>query len=105
VAAQHGGETKLFRNESAKPGLRVRLAGPPGNPQGFGAVARLVFGERKGPARELHGGGGWWSQDSAVLVLATPASPTALEVRWPGGKVTTHPVPAGAKEFTARMAE
>jgi hypothetical protein len=105
VVAQHGGETKLFRNDSAKPGLRVRLAGPPGNPPGLGAVARLVFGERKGPARELHGGGGWWSQDSAVMVLATPASPTALEVRWPGGKVTTHPVPAGAKEVTARMAE
>jgi len=30
----------------------VRLQGPAGNPTGVGAVVRLRFGERSGPARE-----------------------------------------------------
>ena len=38
VVTQNRAETKLFRNVGAKPGLRVRLDGPPGNPCGIGAV-------------------------------------------------------------------
>jgi hypothetical protein len=73
---------------------------------GLGAIRRaserrceLKFGERLGPAREIRAGSGYWSQDSAVQVLAAPAAPTELVVRWPGGKQTTSPVPAGAKEI------
>jgi len=98
VVTQNSAETKLFRNLGAKPGLRVRLDGPAGNPCGVGAVVRLRFGEKAGPAREVRAGGGYWSQDSPVLVLGTPASPTAIQVRWPGGSVTESPVPAGARE-------
>jgi hypothetical protein len=101
VVTQNGGATKLFHNETAQPGLRVRLQGPPGNPLGIGAVLRLFCGGKAGPARELHGGSGYWSQDSAIQVLATPQPPTKLEVRWPGGKVATVPVPASAREITA----
>ena len=32
AVSQNGAETKLYRNVLGKPGLRVRLAGPPGNP-------------------------------------------------------------------------
>ena len=35
----------------------------------------LDFGENRGPAREIHAGGGYWSQDSAVQVLSAPALP------------------------------
>jgi hypothetical protein len=99
VVTQNGSATKLYRNAGARPGLRVRLGGPPANPHGLGAVLRLAFGEKQGPAREVHGGSGYWSQDSAVPVLATPSPPTALTVRWPGGKTTTHPIAAGAREI------
>src|SRR5262249_11358801 len=85
-------------NVGAKPGLRVRLRGPPENPAGVGAVIRLVFGERAGPAREIHAGGGDWSQDSAVQVLSTPQPPNQLQIRWPGGKNTTSEIPTGAGE-------
>ena len=61
---------------------------------------RLVFGQRWGPAREIHAGGGYWSQDSAVQVLGTPESPTRIWIRWPGGKSTTSPIPAEAKELS-----
>jgi hypothetical protein len=99
VVTQRGAATRLFRNERARPGLRVRLAGPAGNPQGVGAAVRLLFGDRPGPMREVQAGLG--SQDSAVLVLAAPEQPTALWVRWPGGRITTTPIPAGAKSVAA----
>ena len=100
VVAQNGGPVRLYRNEGAKVGLRVRLVGLPGNGNGIGAVVRLGTKEQPGPAREIHGGSGWWSQDSAVSVLAWPtgSSPAELQVRWPGGQTTTHPVPALTRE-------
>jgi hypothetical protein len=97
AVSQNGAETKLYRNVLGKPGLRVRLAGPPGNPDGVGATLRLVFGERMGAAREIHGGSGYWSQDSVVQVMGCPEVPTQIWIRWPGGKTTTSPVPAGAQ--------
>jgi hypothetical protein len=100
AVSQNGAETKLYQNVLGKPGLRVRLAGPPGNPDGVGATMRLVFGGRMGAAREIHGGSGYWSQDSVVQVMGCPEPPTQIWIRWPGGKTTTSPIPAGAKEIT-----
>ena len=100
VVSQNGAETKLYQNVLGKPGLRVRLAGPPGNPDGVGATMRLVFGERMGAAREIHGGSGYWSQDSAAQVMGCPEIPTKIWIRWPGGKTTTSGVSPGAREIT-----
>jgi hypothetical protein len=100
AVSQNGAETKLYQNVLGKPGLRVRLNGPERNPDGVGATMRLVFGDRMGPAREVHGGSGYWSQDSVVQVLGCPETPTQIWVRWPGGKTTTSPIPAGAREIT-----
>jgi hypothetical protein len=52
-----------------------------------------------GPAREVHAGSGYWSQDSAVQVLAAAEPITQLWVRWPGGRVETVEVPAAAREI------
>lgn len=95
VVTQVGAETKLYRNESARPGLRVRLPG-----QSVGAILRLKFGEQLGPAREVQAGSGYWSQDSAIQMMTGSARPTALQVRWPGGKVAESRVPAGALEIS-----
>jgi hypothetical protein len=75
VVDQNEGETRLFHNVAAKRGLRVRLKGPEGNPHSIGAVVRLKFGEQFGPAREIHGGSGYWSQDSTTEVMALPGDP------------------------------
>ena len=101
VVAQNGAETKLFHNSQAKPGLLVRLEGPPGNSRGIGAVLRLKFGDRFGPTREIHGGAGYWSQDSVIQVMATPNPPTALWVRWPGGKTNTFEIRNGVRKVSA----
>ncbi len=95
VVSQNGGETKLYHNVGGRAGLRVRLVGGVGNMEGIGAVERLGGG----PAREVHGGSGYWSQDSAVQVLHGKGT---LEVTWPGGRRTKAEVPAGAREV--RMA-
>jgi enediyne biosynthesis protein E4 len=99
VVSQNCAQTRLYRNTGAKPGLRVRLAGAPGNPQAIGAVLRLGDGATLGPAREIHAGSGYWSQDSAVQVLCAAFEPKQLQVRWPGGKVTTGPISPGAREI------
>ncbi|MHB8521779.1 MAG: VCBS repeat-containing protein [Limisphaerales bacterium] len=99
VVTQNGAATKLYHNVGAKPGLRVRLSGPPGNPHGIGAVIRLKFSEALGPAREIHAGSGYWSEDSLVQVMGLPQAPTQIWVRWPGGKTTLADVPPGAQEI------
>ncbi len=91
VVGQNRAETKLFHNETARPGLRVRLRSGAGNSSAIGAVLR----RGDGAAHEIHAGSGYWSQDSATVVLAGVTN--QLSIRWPGGKSTTVEIPAGAK--------
>lgn len=87
AVTQNGAPTKLYRNTLARPGLRIR--------SGIGAVLRIDHG----PAREVHAGSGYWSHDSLVQILKPGAQ---LTVRWPGGRTSTHKIPAGAREITAQ---
>ena len=103
AVTQNGAETRLFRNASGKPGLRVRLEGPAGNPDGIGAVIRVGTVQQPGPAREVHAGSGYWSQDSAVQVMHGAETPAQIMVRWPGGKTTASAIPNGAKEISVDM--
>ena len=101
VVTQNGAATKLYHNVGGKAGLRVRLSGGVGNPQGVGAVARLEYEDGKsGPARAVLAGSGYWSQDSAVQVFGLGGVPKSLWVRWPGGQETRSPIPAGAREIS-----
>jgi hypothetical protein len=103
VVTQNGAATKLYHNAGARPGLRVKLKGRPGNPAGINAVMRLQFKDHQGPAREIHAGSGYWSQDSLTQVLAMPEKPLSIWVRWPGGKVTTTPIPENTKAITLNI--
>jgi hypothetical protein len=58
----------------------------------------LKYANGLGPVHEIHGGAGYLSQDSAVPVLGMATSPTHVVIRWPGGKSTETPVPAGTNE-------
>lgn len=104
LVTQNCAETKLYKNLGARAGLRVRLTGPPGNPRGVGATLRLRANDRQGPAREIHAGSGYWSEDGAVQVLALSEPPTHLWVRWPGGKTMTANVPKGARDIAVNTA-
>ena len=100
VVTQNGNQTRLFHNVGAKCGLRVRLVGPAGNPCGIGTVVRLDYGGGFGPAREVHGGSGYWSQDGPVQVLGMAQAPVGIWVRWPGGKTILAKLPAGVREIS-----
>jgi hypothetical protein len=102
AVGQQSGKTRILRNRAGKPGVRVALEGPAGNPDGIGAAVRLVMGSRLGPVREIHAGAGFRSQDSPEILLATPQDPTAVEVRWPGGKVQRSEWPVGARSMVIR---
>jgi len=81
-------------------GLRVRLLGPPGNPEAIGATLRVMKDGKTGSAREIHSGSGYWSQDSRAQVLAVREGLMQILVRWPGGKSVTAKVPPGAREVS-----
>ncbi|MBI3871301.1 MAG: VCBS repeat-containing protein [Verrucomicrobia bacterium] len=99
VVAQNGGPTRLLRNQGARPGLRVRLRYGPQNTTATGACLRLVYGaESKGPAREIHSGSGYWSQDAAVQVMGRARTPSGVWVRWPGGEENTYPLTGEPQE-------
>jgi hypothetical protein len=90
AVTQNNGPTKLYANTRALPGLRVILAGPPGNPDAVGAQMRIRYADgRLGPTRAVQAGSGYWSQDGAVQVLARSGRPAALWIRWPGGREQT----------------
>jgi enediyne biosynthesis protein E4 len=105
LVSQNAAPTKLFQNVRARPGLRVRLVGPDNNPDGIGAVLRLKYPGGWGAAHEVHAGSGYWSQDSATPVLGLGGAPQALQVRWPGGKISESPVRDGVQEITVRHSQ
>ena len=98
AVSQNAAGTRLFRNQTAKQGLRVRVKGTAANPDGVGAQLRLVYGSRMGAVREIQAGSGYWSQNGAVQVFGLSGTPEAVWVRWPGGGEGRVPVPSGARE-------
>jgi hypothetical protein len=99
VLTQNSAQTRLFRNTSAKPGLRIRLKGSPLNPTAVGAAIRIESADGLGPIREVQAGSGYWSQNSPVQIMSTSSSPIAIHVRWPDGKSTSTPYPTAALEI------
>ncbi|MCG8603514.1 FG-GAP-like repeat-containing protein [bacterium] len=102
AVSQNASRTKLYRNVGAKPGLRVRLVGPAENSRGIGATVRLVYEGANGPAREVHSGSGYWSQDSVIPVMGLRENVKRIWVRWPGGKITERDISSDQREVTIR---
>jgi hypothetical protein len=93
LVTQNSGPAKLFQNKSARPGLRLRLLGPPENPLALGASVRLGNENGWGPVMEVKAGAGHLSQNSSTLVLTLPetaGAPDRIEARWPGGYVSQY---------------
>jgi hypothetical protein len=103
AVSQNGAPTRLFHNVGATPGLRVRVAGPPGNPTGIGTHLRLRYGSRAGPVREIQAGSGYWSQNGGVQILGGAGTATALWIRWPGGQEQSVSLAGGQREITVQV--
>ena len=103
AVAQNGGPTMLFRNQGARPGIRVRLEGLSSNRDAIGAQVALVYADGRGPVRELQAGSGYWSEAGATLVLGVRSTPKTVWVRWPGGQVTETPIDLETGSRTIRV--
>lgn len=100
AVAQNRGTTRLFRNQRARPALRVRLQGTPGNFEVIGTqLAAVNPDNQRGLIREVKSGSGYWSQDSAVALVPSPEPVRQLWVRWPRGRQITVAVPESASEI------
>lgn len=104
VVTQNAASTFLYRNQKARPSLCVRLHGPPNNPAAAGAVLRLRYPTGHGPARAIHLGGGYWSQDSTTVILGRREPPSGLEILWPGGARSYRPLNATEEEIEVSQA-
>ena len=103
AVAQANEQTKLLHNLRARPGLRVKLEGSPGNPQGVGAIVRAKTSAGLGRTQVVTAGSGYWSQNSATLIVTSSAPIKAIHVRWPDGTTTEQPVAADEKSVTIRL--
>jgi len=101
--SQNGSATRLYRNEHSRSGIRIRIDGGRRNATGVGASIRLGDGSTFGPAREIHAGAGYWSQDSAVQVMR--AAQSHIKVRWPGGDETVSEMPPAIEISVDRSGE
>jgi hypothetical protein len=97
AVGQNGAETKLYRNVGAKPGLRVKLIGPPGNRSAIGAQMWLEKEGKKTAVQEIQFGSGYLAQDSAVKIFGASNGAKVI-VRWPGGELSSAEKKADATE-------
>jgi len=52
--------------------------------------------------REVQAGSGYWSENGAIQILGRAAQPTALWIRWPGGREQVVPLTQGQAEATVQ---
>ena len=98
------GDVLVQRSNTAElVGTTAIFDGPPATFVYPDLMMRLRFKDHQGPAREIHAGSGYCSQDSLTQVLATPNTPVSIWVRWPGGRETTTPIPEGTREITLEV--
>jgi enediyne biosynthesis protein E4 len=103
AVGQNGLPLKLYRNQAAKPGLRVTLVGGGDNPTAVGAGLWLSGDGIRGPLREIRAGAGYLSQDAPTQVLTIAEGlPQELNVVWPDGKRAGYAIEAGDTELTIR---
>jgi hypothetical protein len=86
LITQYANETKLLANQSAQPGITIRLVGDGKNLAAAGAQFQIGDQNNWGPAQEIQIGSGYWSQSSLSKVVAAPKPGGRIRVRWPGTK-------------------
>ncbi|MDP6794208.1 MAG: FG-GAP-like repeat-containing protein [Verrucomicrobiota bacterium] len=72
----------VYRNNTVKPRLAVRLAGPPGNTVGIGARIEVEHAAQT-QSQEMIGGGRYLSSDDPMRVFAMQGGTARLKITWP----------------------
>ena len=98
-----------FRNRgvSGRTTCAVRLNGRPGNLRAAGARITAVYEGGSRRTVEVYSGGGYLSQSSASQFFgADVGGPLRkIEVRWPDGTMSTHPVNVSNKQIVIHQAD
>ncbi|MCI0535985.1 MAG: VCBS repeat-containing protein, partial [Verrucomicrobiales bacterium] len=83
-----GTSASIFRNESNRPRVSVRLRGAPPNTEGIGASVKLLGGAVPSQSQEIISGGRYLSGSEAILMFAAGSAQRemTLEVTWPNGR-------------------
>jgi hypothetical protein len=97
AVGQNGGSTRLFHNTAAKPAVRLKLNGTPGNLAAAGAVIRVLKSGKLSATQEIKLGSGYWSLQSTTVLLPPGDQ---LQIRWPDSKTTVVKMPVNTGEFT-----
>ncbi len=81
----------VYRNNCPGSRLAVRLKGEGGNRFGIGARIRVSGDGLVDQSQEMISGGRYLSGDQALRTFSTGSATTnlAIEVRWPGGRIST----------------
>lgn len=105
AAMNNASAVRLKRTASDPHFFKVRLEGPKGNPTAIGACVKVTCGSAPPMIAEVSAGGGYLSQQSSTLLFGMGKEHTevAIEVRWPGGKVTTHTAGRGDTPVVLKM--
>lgn len=89
-------KTRLLRNQTGQPGVRVEFSkdGDAKQRPLIGTRLRLGDGTNWGSTHEISAGNGYWSQDSFQKILTCPNHIHArlVEIQWPDGKREKHKV-------------
>jgi hypothetical protein len=104
IVGINDGEPLVFEHQQVigRKMAAVRLRGRPGNPTAVGARVSVEYNDGLEQTAEVQAGGGYLSQQSAVLYfgLGDERQVKNVTVRWPNGEVTSHrPVPDDANEI------
>ncbi len=104
VVSRNHGTMLAFHNHGAPDhrALIVRLRGPASNPTAIGARLTLELADGVTQTAEIQVGAGYYSQSASCAAFGWLATnpPRALRVRWPDGRLTTHPVSPDSKVLT-----
>ncbi|MBM3845870.1 MAG: VCBS repeat-containing protein, partial [Verrucomicrobia bacterium] len=85
AVSQNFGPLVLLRGSASKPGIRVRLLGPPQNPDGAGASFRPVYASgRLGPLFEVKLGEAWQTQADLTAIVGEREPVVRFVAYWPG---------------------
>jgi len=104
AVTQNHNTTLAFRNRgvAGHHPLRIRLRGLPGNPTGVGARITAELADGSTATSEVYAGCGYCSQSTAACFFGYPDSnpPRKIRIRWPGGSISEHELPAGTSDLT-----
>ncbi len=100
---ENGQGVHVYVNKKANPGTRISLKGTTKNPHCIGAKLRKVDpqnGETYGPMKEIQSGSGFGSLNAPALVFAQENQSFHIQITWPDGRKSVHPIPKGIEEVT-----